>query len=155
MKKVLVTLIVLLFGLSTFAGEKEDALEFFNHFVSVYNSYNSAELLKLYSSNAKIIEQVIYNEKPESAVSFSIGDYRTRIESTLKDSKIHKYKKTYKDISVEKVSNGYKINAKTKCSAYDSYTKTYIIVHKQSNNKWLIVEEMVPLTMNIDFGPQK
>jgi len=149
MKKILITLIIFIVGLSALAGEKGDALEFFNHFLSAYDSYNSTEVLNLYSNNAKFIRQLIDNGKLIDTQYFSKESYTEQIKFELKINKIYKdtytYKKCYTDISVEKVSNGYKINA-TRYFPGDPNTKTYIIVQKQPNGKWLIIEEMIQLT---------
>lgn len=152
-KKLLVTLFVLIFGLSAFASEKEDALKFFNHYVSVYNSYDSAELLKLYSSDAKIIRQLVlikgYSADKDELVgvqTYSIEQSSQQIKFDSGIHKIYKYKRQYTDVVVEKVPNGYKISATVNGLPSIPNTKTYLIFQKQPNNKWLVIEEMVQLT---------
>ena len=78
MKKLLLTLMTLIIGLSAIAGEPEDALKFFNSYVQASNSY-SASLLNMYSDDAKIIRQVVKpdgktanaNSTPASSLSIS------------------------------------------------------------------------------------
>ena len=50
------------------------------------------------------------------------------------------------DIVVEKASNGYKISATVNGHSNNPNTQTYVIVQKQPNNKWLVIEEMTQLT---------
>lgn len=142
MKKFLLTLIVLIFGLSAFAGEKEDALNFFNNFVKASNSYSSS-LPEMYSSNAKIIRQVVKPDGSTANAYFKMKDYKNQMKLSAKLAKMRNYKNYYSDISVVKVQNGYKISAMRKPSLSDYKLKTYTVVQKQPDGNWLIVEEMM------------
>lgn len=142
MKKLIITLVILMFGLNVFAGEKEDALKFFNSFVNASNSYNPA-LLNMYDDNARIIRQII---KPNGEIAnayFGAKDYRNQMKLSSKLAKIRNYKNYYSNMEVTKVPNGYKITAMRKPSTSDYKLKAYSIVQKQPDGKWLIVEEMM------------
>lgn len=142
MKKFLLTLFILIFGLSAFAGEKEDALNFFNNFVKASNGYNNS-LPDMYSSNARIIRQVIKPDGSLVNVPFKMKDYKNQMKLSAKLAKIRNYKNYYSDINIVKVQNGYKISAMRKPSLSDYKLKTYTVVQKQPDGEWLIVEEMM------------
>jgi len=142
MKKIILTLFVLIFGLSAFAGEQEDALKFFNNYINASNTYSSS-LLKMYSDSAKITRQVV---KPDGAlvnVPFSISTYKSQIKLSGKLAKIKNYKNYYSDIKVMKVANGYKIDSMRKPSLSDYKLKSSVVVQKQPDGRWLIVEELM------------
>lgn len=142
MKKFLLTLIILIFGLGAFAGEQQDALKFFESFVNASNTYSPA-LLDMYSNNAKIIREVVKPNGKTVDVNFSAADYKMQMKMSSQLAKMRKYKNYYSDVKVTKVPNGYKIDSMRKPSASDYKLKSSMIVQKQSNGKWLIVEELM------------
>lgn len=142
MKKILITVFALMLGLSAFAGEKEDALAFFNKFVNASNNY-SVELPNMYSDEAKIIRQVVKPDSKTVNVPFSISQYRAQMKLGAMGAKMKKYKNEYSNITVTKVPNGYKINSLRKPSLSDYKLKSSMVVQKQPNGKWLIVEELM------------
>ena len=58
-------------------------------------------------------------------------------------AKLRKYKNEYRNISVEKVANGYKVSAERQPSGETYWLKTYQVVQKQPDGSWKIVEEMM------------
>lgn len=140
MKKIFLVLSILVFGLSVNAAEIDEARAFFNSFVNASNTYNP-NLLNMYSDNAKIIRQVVKPDGTTANAPFSMSDYRTQMKISEGVAKVRKYKNYYSDIRVSKVSNGYKINALRKPSASDYKLKAIMVVQKQPNGKWLIIEE--------------
>lgn len=142
MKKILLLLIIMLFGLGVFASDKDDALAFFNSYVSASNNY-SPSVLNMYSDNAKITRQVVTPDGKLVNAYFPVGDYKKQMKISSKLAKIKNYKNFYSDINVTKVSNGYKIEAKRKPSASDYKLKAVLVVQKQPSGKWLIVEELM------------
>jgi hypothetical protein len=143
MKKFLLTLIcILTCGLIVFAGEKEDAIAFFNSYANAANTYNPV-LITYYSPSAKIIRQVV---KPDGTTANVITDTKTYIHQ-MKISqgvaKARKYTNSYSNVNIFKVQNGYKITALRQPKGETYKLKMYQIVQKQSNGKWLIVEEMM------------
>ncbi len=142
MKKLLLTLFVFILGTSVFAGEKEEALNFFNSFITASNNY-SPSLLKMYSNKAIIIRQVVKPNGQLANAYFTIDQYRGQMKLSEKVAKIRNYKNYYSEIDVDKVSNGYKINAMRKPSTSNYKLKAYTIVQKQPNGSWAIIEEMM------------
>jgi len=142
MKKILLTLFILIFGLQVLASDNEDALKFFNSFVSASNNYSST-LLGLYSPNAKIIRQVVKPDGKTANANFTMSAYKKQMLLSSKLAKLRNYKNNYSNIEVAKVANGYKISALRQPSGNTYKLKTAMIVQKQPNGKWLIVEEMM------------
>lgn len=142
MKKLLLILIILISGLTVFASEKQDALNFFNSYVQASNSY-SPTLLNMYSNNAKITRQVVKHDGTLVNVPFSVTDYKKQLRLSSKIAKIKGYKNYYSNINVTKVANGYKIDALRKPSLSDYKLKASMVVQEQSGGNWLIVEELM------------
>ena len=142
MKKLLITLFILMLGLSAFASDKDDAAKFFTKFESASNNYSS-EVLYMYANNAKIIRQVVKPNGTTANAYFTAKDYKSQMKLNSAVAKLRKYKNYYSNISVEKVSDGYKISAMRKPSLSNYKLKCYLIVQKQQNDKWIIVEEMM------------
>lgn len=142
MKKLLLLLFVFMFGLGVFAGEQEDAMRFFNGFVSSSNSY-SPGLLNMYSDNAKIIRQIIKPDGKLANAYFSMDDYKKQMKISAKLAKLKKYKNDYSNVKITKVSNGYRIDSMRKPSLSDYKLKSSMVVQKQPDGKWLIVEELM------------
>ncbi len=142
MKKIILTLFILIFGLSAFAGEQEDALAFFNNFVSASNSY-SPTILMMYSDNAKITRQVVKPNGQLVNVAFPLSTYKSQIKLSGKLAKLRNYKNYYSNIKVSKVLNGYKIESLRKPSSSDYKLKSFVVVQKQPSGNWLIVEELM------------
>lgn len=142
MKKLLITMLVMMMGLCAFAGEQEDALKFFSSFVTASNNY-SPELLDMYSNNARIIRQIIKPNGQTVNVYFPATDYKRQMKLNAKIAKLRNYKNYYSNLDIDKVSSGYKISALRRPSTSDYKLKSYAIVQKQPNGSWLIVEEMM------------
>jgi len=142
MKKILFTIMVLIFGLGVFAGEQDDALKFFNSFVQESNNY-STSVLKMYSDDAKIIRQVVKPDGKLVNIPFSIRQYRTQLKLGGAGAKLKNYKNEYSNINVTKVSNGYRIDSMRKPSLSNYKLKNSMVVQKQPDGKWLIVEELM------------
>ena len=49
----------------------------------------------------------------------------------------------YRNISVEKIANGYKVSAERQPSGETYKLKAYMVLQKQASGKWLIVEELM------------
>lgn len=146
MKKLLsiLTIFVMFFGigLQAKADDSQAALQFFNNYVQAANNY-SASLTEMYSPNAKIIRQVIKPNGQLVNVSTNTATYIKQLKLGQASAKLRHYKNTYKDIHVAKVANGYKVSALRQPSGESYWLKTYQVVQKQPNGKWLIVEELM------------
>ena len=143
MKKILLSLIALMFvSLSAFADEKQEALDFFNSYVNAANTY-SPTVAEMYSPSAKIIRQII---KPDGTTANAYTDTATYIKQMKigqAGAKLRKYKNNYTDIVATPVEGGYKVSSLRQPNSEDYKLKTYMIVKKQPNGKWLITEEMM------------
>ncbi len=143
MKKYILTLLTIVFvSLSVFADDKQEALDFFNSYVNAANTYSST-VADMYSPSAKIIRQVV---KPDGTTVNATTDTATYIKQMRigqAGAKLRKYKNTYTNISVAPVNGGYKVSSLRQPSGEDYKLKTYMIVKKQPNGKWLITEEMM------------
>lgn len=144
MKKFLTTLSLIIAGtLAVFADGRQEALSFFNSYVNAANTYSNS-VGDMYSPNAKIIRQVI---KPDGTTADAVTDtatYLKQMKLGQAGARIKGYKNNYTNISVTEMSNGaYKISSLRQPSGESYKLKTYMIVKKQPNGKWLITEEMM------------
>lgn len=143
MKKILLSLITLAFvSLSAFADEQQEALDFFNSYVNAANTYSST-VAEMYSPTAKIIRQIV---KPDGTTANATTDTATYIKQMKigqAGAKLRHYKNTYTNITVVPVEGGYKVSSLRQPSGETYKLKTYMIVKKQPNGKWLITEEMM------------
>ena len=144
MKKLLLSLITLTFiTLSALADGQQEALDFFNSYVDAANTY-SPTITDMYSPDAKIIRQII---KPDGTTANATTDTATYIKQMKlgqATAKLRKYKNTYTNVVVSSLGNDtYKISSLRQPSGEDYKLKTYMIVKKQSNGRWLIIEELM------------
>ena len=65
-------------------------------------------------------------------------------------AKLRQYKNHYSNISITKISNNkYKISSLRQPAGESYKLKTYTVVQKQSNGKWIIVEELMQTKQQI------
>ena len=150
MKKFLFTALALfIFSISVFADDKQEALNTFNSYVNTANTYNST-IGDFYSPSAKIIRQVI---KPDGGLVDVVTDTATYVKQMKLSqtvAKARKYKNNYTNVVVTPISAGkVKISSVRHPSLDNDSLKTYMIFQKQSNGKWLIVEEMMQTRQQI------
>ena len=141
MKKIFLILFMLV-TLPVLADDKQEALDFFNNYVSAANSYSST-IADMYSPSAKIIRQII---KPDGTTANATTDTATYIKQMKlgqAGAKLRNYKNTYTNITATPVDGGYKVSSLRQPSGEDYKLKTYMIVKKQPNGNWLITEEMM------------
>ena len=135
-------------GLRAFADDAAEARAFFNSYVNAANSY-SPTVAQMYSPSAKIIRQVV---KPDGTLVNATTDTATYIKQMKlgqAGAKLRNYKNTYTNVTVAKQGNGYKISSLRQPSGESYKLKTYMIVTKQPNGKWLITEEMMQTKQQI------
>lgn len=144
MKKILSILAIFgfLFGTQVLADDATDAKAFFNSYVNAANTY-STTIPDFYSPDAKIIRQVVKPDGSLVNVDTDTATYMKQLKLGQATAKMRKYKNTYRNISVAKVANGYKVSAERQPSGETYWLKTYQIVKKQPDGKWKIVEEMM------------
>lgn len=150
MKKILFLLSLVLFtSLTVFADEKQDALDFYNSYIEAANSYSNS-VTDMYSKDAKIIRQVV---KPDGTTANAYTDTATYIKQmkiAQAGAKLRNYKNFYSNIIIAPLGNGkYKISSLRQPIGETYKLKTYAIVQKQPNGKWLIIEEMMQTKQQI------
>lgn len=144
MKKFLLSILTLVIVSSAaFADNASEALLFFQNYVAAANSYSDS-VGTMYSPSAKIIRQVV---KPDGTTANAYTDtatYLKQMKLGQAGAKLRRYKNLYTNIGVTPISeNKYKISALRQPTGETYKLKTYMIVQKQPNGKWLIVEEMM------------
>lgn len=143
MKKLFAILMILIStAMVVFADDAQDALNFFNSYVSAANSYSST-VATMYSPNAKIIRQVVKPDGTLVNVNTDTATYIKQMRIGQAGAKIRGYKNTYTNVTVSSVGNGaYKVSSLRQPSGENYKLKTYMIVKKQ-NGAWKITEEMM------------
>ena len=124
------------------ADENADALKFFRHYVNAANSYSSS-ILDIYSPDAKIIRQVITPEGELVDVEADTDTYIRQLKIGSKAAKLRQYKNNYTNITTAKTDKGIKISAMRQPSGEKYKLRFYMIVKKQSDGQWKIVEELM------------
>ncbi len=144
MKKTLVAIIALsCITLSALANNKEDAEKFFHHYVNAANNY-SPEIAQMYSPSAKIIRQVVKPDGTTQDVETNTSTYITQMKLGQAGAKLRNYKNNYTNVTVTEIGNGkYKISSLRQPTGENYKLKTYMIVQKQPNGQWQIIEEMM------------
>ncbi len=144
MKKVLVSLFIFTFtALVVFADGKQEALDFFNSYVNAANTYSDS-VGDMYSPSAKIIRQVVKPDGSTVDVSTDTATYLRQLRLGQVGAKLRHYTNSYTNIEVTPMSDGrYKVSSLRQPSGETYKLKTYMIVKKQPDGKWLITEEMM------------
>ena len=146
MKKFL--LVVMLFitmlmtGMQAKADDSAAAREFFDNYVKAANSY-SPTLEQMYSPSAKIIRQVVKPDGTLVDVNTDTATYIKQMKLGQAGAKLRNYKNTYTDVKVTKAGDGYKISSMRQPAGENYKLKTYMVVKKQPNGKWILTEEMM------------
>lgn len=144
MKKTILSLIIFTaMTISVFADDKQEALDFFNNYVKSANTYSPA-ITEMYSPSAKIIRQVVKPDGTTQDVNTDTATYIKQMKLGQTGAKLRHYTNNYTNVTVTPVSNGkYKVSSLRQPSGESYKLKTYMILQKQPNGKWLIVEEMM------------
>ena len=150
MKKILSFLAILGFlaGSQVYADDAADARAFFDSYVNAANTY-SQTIPNFYSPSAKIIRQVVKPDGTLVNLSTDTATYIKQMKLGQTTAKIRQYKNTYRNISVTKVANGYKISAERQPTGETYWLKFYQIVQKQPNGQWKVVEELMQTRVQI------
>jgi len=137
----IICLVWLLTG-PVFADENSEAIKFFKKYVNAANNYEP-ELLEMYSPNAKIIRQVVKPDGDLVDVETDTNTYLKQLQISSKAAKLRQYKNNYTHITSTKTDKGYKISAMRQPSGEKYKLRFYMIVKKQPDGKWKIVEELM------------
>lgn len=143
MKYFFTLITMLLISLSAFADGKQEALDFFNSYVNAANTYNPV-ITTMYSPSAKIIRQVVKPDGTTVDVNTDTATYIKQMKLGQAGAKLRHYKNTYTNITVTPAANGaYKVSSLRQPSGETYKLKTYMVVKKQPDGKWQIIEEMM------------
>lgn len=144
MKKLILSILsIVIFAGMSFAATSQDALNFFNKYVSAANSYNPV-ITTMYSPNAKIIRQVV---KPDGSLVTRETNTQRYISEMRKGqavAKLRNYKNYYTNISVTPLGNNtFKVSSLRRPSGESYKLKAYMIVKQKPDGHWVITEEMM------------
>jgi len=144
MKKILISIIsLLIFSSAVFAGGKDDAMKFFNSYVNGANTYDPV-ITTMYSPTAKIIRQVVKPDGTTQNVYTNTATYIKQMKIGQAGAKLRKYTNSYSNVVITQLGeNKYKISSLRQPAGETYKLKTYMIIQKQPNGKWLIVEELM------------
>lgn len=125
------------------ADDVKDVRNFFYNYISAANSYSDS-VSGMYSPDAKIIRQVIKPDGSTANVTTDADTYIKQMRLSSIAAKAKGYTNKYTNIHVAKADNGnYKITALRQPSGENYKLKIYMIVKKQPDGNWLIVEELM------------
>ncbi|MDR1327946.1 MAG: hypothetical protein LBJ74_06025 [Heliobacteriaceae bacterium] len=143
MKKLLIILLLFFAGcVQVWADDAKDVHDFFYNYINAANSY-SQSIYSMYSPGAKIIRQVVKPDGSTANVTTNVDTYIKQMKLSSIAAKARGYKNTYSNVQISKFGDNYKITALRQPSGENYKLKTYMIVKKQPNNKWLIIEELM------------
>ena len=150
MKKVLLSIFTVLFvSLSVFADDKKEALDAFNNYIQLANSYKT-EVTTFYTPNAKIIRQVIKPDGTLVNVYTDTSTYVTQLKIGQAGAKVKNYKNNYTNVVVTPLGPGkVKISSVRHPSVDNDSLKAYMVFQKQSNGRWMIIEELMQTRQQI------
>jgi hypothetical protein len=104
----------------------------------------------MYAPNAKIIRQVIKPDGSTQNVYTNTDTYIKQMKIGQAGAKLRQYKNNYTNITVTPMSDTkFKISSIRHPSCDNDSLKTYAVVQKQPNGKWLIVEELMQTRQQI------
>lgn len=133
----------MLMVISVFADDKQEALNFFNNYVKAANTYNPV-ITEMYSPSAKIIRQVVKPDGTTQDVNTDTATYIKQMKLGQAGAKLKHYTNSYTNITATPISSGkVKVSSLRQPSGETYKLKTYMILQKQPNGKWIIVEEMM------------
>lgn len=144
MKKLLLVIFLLLFAscVIVLADEAKDVRNFFYNYISAVNSYNES-VYNMYSPDAKIIRQVVKPDGSTANVTTDAATYIKQMKLSAIAAKAKGYTNKYSNIHVAKAGDNYKITALRQPSGESYKLKIHMIVKKQPDGNWLIVEELM------------
>ena len=150
MRKILFTILALMiFSISVYADDKQEALNAFNAYVNAANTYSN-DVTTFYSPSAKIIRQVIKPDGGLVDVVTNTSTYITQMKLGQAGAKVRKYKNNYTNVVATPISAGkVKISSVRHPSVDNDSLKAYMIFQKQADGKWIIVEEFMQTRQQI------
>lgn len=154
MKKIILTLIMMVTMAGAVFANGDEALAFFRSYINAANNYSPC-IATMYSPNAKIIREVI---RPNGEIVTRVTNTQRYISEMRKSqaiARIRRYKNSYSNICVQHLGNGsYKISSLRQPSGESYRLKAYTIVKKEPNGEWKITEEMMQTKVQMIINAQ-
>ncbi len=144
MQKLKIITIISLLCLSQIAVQAQtpkEAMDFFIKYMDCANSYDK-NLLDMYSSDAKIIREVVKPTGEVVDVVVPTKRFFKELKLGQKTAKLRKYRNKYRNIIAQEVPEGIKITAERQPSKETYWLKMYQIV-KDTDSGMKITEEMM------------
>ena len=105
---------------------------------------------ELYSPTAKIIRQVVKPDGSTVDVYTDTATYVKQMKIGQAGAKLRKYTNSYTNVNVTKLADGkYKISSLRQPVGETYKLKTYMVIKKQPNGEWIIVEELMQTKQQI------
>ena len=150
-KNVVASFIVMVVvaGVAFASSTSAEALNFFNSYVKAANSYQPV-IASMYAPNAKIIRVVLKKDGTTVTRSTDTQRYISEMRKGQAIAKLRNYKNYYSNISVVQTGEDtYKVSSLRQPSGETYKLKAYMVVQKQPNGNWLIIEEMMQTKVQI------
>ncbi len=150
MRKLIFTVMtIVLLTITVHADDNKEALDTFYNYVNAANTYSNS-VTGYYAPTAKIIRQVIKPDGKTVDVYTDTATYITQMKIGQAGAKLRNYKNNYSNVTVTPISKGkVKISSVRHPSVDNDSLKAYMIFQKQSNGKWIIIEEMMQTRQQI------
>ena len=144
MKKLILSILsFLVLAGTSIAATSQDALNFFNKYVSAANSY-SPVITTMYAPDAKIIRQVVRPDGTIVTRETNTQRYISEMKKGQAVAKLRNYKNYYTNISVTPLGNNtFKVSSLRRPSGESYKLKAYMIVKQKPDGHWVITEEMM------------
>lgn len=124
-----------------YAMTTKDAIEFFRKYETYANSYNP-ELLNMYSTNAKIIREIVKPTGEIESMTIPADRFFRELKIGQKTAKLRRYKNTYRNVIAKETSNGIKISAERQPTKETYWLKMYQVIQDTASGP-KIIEEMM------------
>ena len=128
-------------GLKAIAATPQEALTFFNNYISAANNYSDS-IPTFYAPDAKIIRQGTNSAGQKVSVVVDTKQYFNQLRLGANLAKLKNYKNSYTDRKITKVGDDYKITCTRIASTGKDLFPSYFIIGPDANGKLKIKEEM-------------
>lgn len=125
----------------TYANTPQKAVEFFNSYQELANTYNE-QLLEMYSPDVKIIREVVKPSGETEDIVVPSKRFFKELKMGQKTAKLRRYKNKYRNITAVETPQGIKISAERQPSKETYWLKMYQIV-QNTDSGFKIKEEMM------------
>ncbi len=140
MRKILLTLLLISFGLASYANDFNEVRQFFNNFISAGNNYES-NYFDYYSPNPHIERIVIKKDGSRKVVVVPMSEFKKHSKLNLKIGKLRHYKNNYSNIKISQEGENYKLTAMRQPSTSAYKLPVEYLIGKDTSGQWKIKEE--------------